>query len=88
MERTGATTLRGNALTVLGPELKAGDKAPEFTAIDDSLKPVTLATTGMGTVFFELVPAHLFMNFRIVDEHGRQLGMGRNLAALMAGTIR
>jgi ATP-dependent helicase HrpA len=32
----------------------------------------------------EMVAAHLFMNFRIVDEHGRQLGMGRNLAALKA----
>jgi ATP-dependent helicase HrpA len=32
----------------------------------------------------EQVPAHLFMNFRIVDEHGRQLGMGRSLAALKA----
>jgi ATP-dependent helicase HrpA len=30
------------------------------------------------------VPAHLFMNFRVVDEHGRQLGMGRNLASLKA----
>ncbi|MEO5697066.1 MAG: ATP-dependent RNA helicase HrpA, partial [Burkholderiaceae bacterium] len=30
----------------------------------------------------EQVPAHLLMNFRIVDEHSRQLGMGRNLAAL------
>ena len=27
---------------------------------------------------------HLFMNFRVVDEHGRQLGTGRNLAALKA----
>ena len=25
---------------------------------------------------------HLFMNFRVVDEHGRQMGIGRNLAAL------
>ncbi len=32
----------------------------------------------------EQLPAHLFMNFRVVDEHGRQLGMGRNLAALKA----
>ena len=32
----------------------------------------------------EQVPPHLFMNFRIVDEHGRQLGMGRSLAALKA----
>jgi ATP-dependent helicase HrpA len=32
----------------------------------------------------ETVPPHLFMNLRVVDEHGRQLGMGRNLAALKA----
>jgi len=32
----------------------------------------------------EQLPPHLSMNFRIVDEHGRQLGMGRNLAALKA----
>ncbi len=30
----------------------------------------------------EQLPPHLFMNFRVVDEHGRQLGMGRDLAAL------
>jgi ATP-dependent helicase HrpA len=32
----------------------------------------------------EQLPAHLFMNIRVVDEHGRQLGMGRHLAALKA----
>jgi len=32
----------------------------------------------------EQVPVHLFMNFRVVDEHGRQLGMGRQLSALKA----
>ena len=31
----------------------------------------------------QLLP-HLFMNFRVVDEHGRQLGMGRDLAGLKA----
>jgi ATP-dependent helicase HrpA len=30
----------------------------------------------------EQLPAHLFMNFRIVDDHGRQLGTGRNLSAM------
>jgi ATP-dependent helicase HrpA len=30
----------------------------------------------------EQLAPHLFMNFRVVDEHGRQLGTGRNLAAL------
>jgi ATP-dependent helicase HrpA len=32
----------------------------------------------------ETLSPHLFMNLRVVDEHGRQLGMGRNLAALKA----
>jgi ATP-dependent helicase HrpA len=32
----------------------------------------------------EQLPPHLFMNFRVVDEHGRQLGTGRNLASLKA----
>jgi ATP-dependent helicase HrpA len=32
----------------------------------------------------EQLPPHLFMNFRVVDEHGRQLGQGRQLAALKA----
>jgi len=32
----------------------------------------------------ETLPAHLSMNFKVVEEHGRQLAMGRNLAALRA----
>jgi ATP-dependent helicase HrpA len=30
----------------------------------------------------DMLPPHLFMNFRVIDEHGRQLGLGRNLGAL------
>jgi ATP-dependent helicase HrpA len=30
----------------------------------------------------ETLPAHHFMNFKVIDEHGRQLDMGRNLPAL------
>ncbi|MGZ3241447.1 MAG: DUF3418 domain-containing protein, partial [Burkholderiaceae bacterium] len=32
----------------------------------------------------ETLPAHHFMNFKVIDEHGRQLEMGRNLAGLQA----
>ena len=32
----------------------------------------------------EMLSAHFFMNFKVVDEHGRQLGQGRNLGALKA----
>ncbi|CAN0622223.1 ATP-dependent RNA helicase HrpA [Burkholderia multivorans] len=40
----------------------------------------------MKTADFKLetLPAHLFMNFKVIDEHGRQLAMGRNLAQLRA----
>jgi thiol peroxidase len=57
MERHGATTLKGNPLTLLGPELKAGDKAPEFQAVNDSLQPVTLEGTGHGVRIFSVVPS-------------------------------
>ncbi|MGE5385865.1 MAG: DUF3418 domain-containing protein, partial [Betaproteobacteria bacterium] len=32
----------------------------------------------------DALPLHLFMNLRLIDEHGRQLDMGRNLAELRA----
>jgi len=32
----------------------------------------------------DMLATHLFMNIRVVDEHGRQLGIGRNLGALKA----
>ncbi|WP_093380583.1 ATP-dependent RNA helicase HrpA [Variovorax sp. OV329] len=32
----------------------------------------------------DMLAPHLFMNLRVVDEHGRQLGTGRNLGALKA----
>ncbi|MEO8100732.1 MAG: thiol peroxidase [Acidobacteriota bacterium] len=57
MERTGATTLKGNPMTVLGPELHVGDKAPDFKAVDDSLKPFNLGTTGTGVRIFSVVPS-------------------------------
>jgi thioredoxin-dependent peroxiredoxin len=57
MERAGATTLKGNPLTLIGPELKAGDTAPDFTAQDTGLKPVTLRDTGSGVRIFSVVPS-------------------------------
>jgi thiol peroxidase len=56
-ERAGATTLRGNPMTLLGPELKPGDKAPDFDVVNDSLKPVSLDTTGHNVRIFSVVPS-------------------------------
>lgn len=57
MERIGATTLRGSPFTVVGPELKAGEAAPDFHSVDNSLKPVDLASTGNGVRIFSVVPS-------------------------------
>ena len=56
-ERPAATTLMGNPMTLLGPELKAGDKAPDFSSVDNGLKPVDLAATGNGVRVFSVVPS-------------------------------
>ena len=57
MERAGATTLKGNPLTLVGPELKPGDAAPDFTMVDNGLKPVTLQDTGNTVRIFSVVPS-------------------------------
>src|SRR4051812_13715520 len=57
MERPGATTLKGNPLTLIGPELKAGDPAPDFTATDNGLKPVSLNDTGKNVRIISVVPS-------------------------------
>jgi thioredoxin-dependent peroxiredoxin len=41
-ERKGAVTMRGNPMTLVGPEIKPGQKAPAFTAVGKGLAPVSL----------------------------------------------
>ncbi len=57
MERPGATTLKGKPFTLVGPELKAGDKAPEFETVDNGLQPVTLSSTAGSIRIFSVVPS-------------------------------
>jgi thiol peroxidase len=57
MERAGATTLKGNPLTLVGPELKAGDPAPDFSMVDNGLKTVTLQDTGKQVRIISVVPS-------------------------------
>jgi len=42
-ERTGVVTFKGKPMTLVGPELKAGQKAPDFQVLAQDLSPVTLA---------------------------------------------
>jgi thiol peroxidase len=57
MDRPGATTMRGKPLTLVGPELKTGDKAPDFEAVTDGLQPVNLQGTGPTVRIFSVVPS-------------------------------
>ncbi len=56
-ERKNAATFKGGPLTLVGPELKAGDKAPDFKLIDTDLKPVTLADSTGKTRIVSVVPS-------------------------------
>ena len=41
-ERTGIITFKGNGLTLVGHPVKVGERAPDFTALDNGLAPVSL----------------------------------------------
>lgn len=56
-EREGAVTMRGNPLTLIGPELKVGDKAPDFSVNKDLLTQVSLADTAGKVRIILTVPS-------------------------------
>ncbi len=43
IERSGAATMKGVPVTLVGPELKTGERAPEFVCINTKLNPVRLS---------------------------------------------
>jgi thiol peroxidase len=57
MERKGVVTFKGNPMTLVGPALKAGDRAPDFTALGAGLAPVTLASSKGKVRLFSVVPS-------------------------------
>lgn len=44
--REGAVAMRGNPITLLGPQIEANEDAPEFTALKDLKTPVRLSESG------------------------------------------
>ena len=71
----------------LAAQLGAPDTFGQGSLIDALLQTVR-AETGLDVkradFKLDMLPQHLFMHFRVVDEHGRQLDAGRNLPALKA----
>jgi thiol peroxidase len=50
-------TLKGNPVEIVGPELKAGDKAPGFLLQNNALEDVTLESTSGKTRIIASVPS-------------------------------
>lgn len=57
VEREAAVLFKGNPATLLGPEIKVGDTAPDFQVVDNSLQPVTLATDAGKVRLIAVVPS-------------------------------
>ena len=55
---------------------------PLIDALIDDLKTTLHLTCARSDFKTETLSPHLFMNFKVIDEHGRQLGVGRNLSEL------
>ncbi|PLX95828.1 MAG: thiol peroxidase [Desulfuromonas sp.] len=56
-KRTGVITFKGNPVTLLGPDVKVGDVAPDFKVVDNGLQPVTLETAKGQVQLIAVVPS-------------------------------
>lgn len=56
-ERTGVATLKGNPITLIGPELKVGDKAPDFKVNKNLMEQVSLADYAGKIKLISVVPS-------------------------------
>lgn len=56
-QKKGLVAARGNPLTLLGQELKVGDKAPDFQVVDIDLKPVKLSDFHGQVVLLSVTPS-------------------------------
>ncbi|MGO4272338.1 redoxin family protein, partial [Paenibacillus sp. TAF58] len=56
-ERTGVATVGGNPVTLLGPEIKVGDQAPDFTVNKDLMTTVSLSDYAGKVKLISVVPS-------------------------------
>ncbi|MCQ2011580.1 MAG: thiol peroxidase [Sporolactobacillus sp.] len=68
-ERTGVATVGGNPITLIGPELKAGDKAPEFTVNKDLMEEASLSDYGDKIKLISVVPS---LDTKVCDAQTRR----------------
>lgn len=56
-EQGGKVTVQGNPLTLIGKELKVGEKAPDFQVIDNDLKPISHSSFKGKVLILASVPS-------------------------------
>jgi thiol peroxidase len=56
-KRANAVTFKGKSYTLIGPQLKPGDKAPDFACLTSGLEILTLAQTPAKPRLFSVVPS-------------------------------
>ncbi|AIQ17458.1 thioredoxin peroxidase [Paenibacillus sp. FSL H7-0357] len=56
-ERTGVAAFKGNPITLVGPQLKAGDSAPQFTVSKNLLEDTSLSDYAGKIKLISVVPS-------------------------------
>lgn len=83
-ERTGVATFKGNPITLIGPELKVGDKAPDFSINKNLVENASLADFAGKVKLISVVPS---IDTGVCDAQTRRFNveaasLGENVAIL------
>ena len=73
-KRTGVVTFAGGPITLVGPEVKVGQQAPDFTVIGNDLQPKTLKDFEGKVKVISVVPLiQAFVTLKLVGSTKMQL---------------
>jgi thiol peroxidase len=84
VERPGAVTLKGRPLTLVGRELKPGDRAPDFKLLKSLTEEVSLSATAGKVRLISVVPS---LDTQVCEQQTRRFnqeasGLGDKVAVL------
>lgn len=84
MERANGITVKGNGVTLIGPELKAGDSAPDFTVVDKGLQEKRLSDFAGKVKIISVTPS---LDTPVCDAQARRFNeeaakLGDNVAVI------
>jgi thioredoxin-dependent peroxiredoxin len=79
-ERKGAVTFKNGPITLIGPEIKVGDSAPNFKVLTGKLEEVTLDTYKGKTLILSVAPS---LDTGVCAEQTRRFN--KEVAGLPAG---